>query len=191
MVPAAPKEKKESEALIPLGRWKDPGSWTWNLNLSLGKKFLEPAWDPVNEQTELRAALDFRQQRWPVNVAVDFLVSGSEKAQVASTGRTYQGSSAELSLGVRKIWDRRFLSMRPYNGVGLTYAAAALDASDFDNPWRRSSWGLWGQGGVYWELEKHLNLGLEISYSFARVLLFQDKVNAGGFHTGLLAGFHY
>ena len=36
-------------------------------------------WGATRQQKEFRAAFDFRQRRWPINIAVDFLYSMSEE----------------------------------------------------------------------------------------------------------------
>ncbi len=162
--------------------------WTANLNLLLGKKFLDPDWEPVNEHIALGAAADFRMRDWPVNIAFDGVYSFSERATRADAS-DFHSWCMELRGGVRKIWDGKFLSMRPYNAAGIASITTAMEFEDND-PYRRTGLGLWAQGGVYWELERFLNVGIDATYSYARVLLNSLQVNAGGLQVSMVLGLH-
>ena len=48
--------------------------------------------------------------------------------------------------------------------------------------------GVWIDGGVFWRLTKHLNLGFEARYSRAELDLLERGVQAGGTYFGLLLG---
>jgi hypothetical protein len=162
--------------------------WTANFNFLLGKKFLDSDWEPVNEQSSFGASADFRLRKWPVSIAFDGFYGFSEEA-TRTSGADYHTWSLELRGGVRKIWDGKFLSMRPYNAAGIASITTAMEFSD-NSPYRRTGMGLWGQGGVYWELERFLNVGIDVTYSYAQILLNASKVNAGGLQVSLVLGLH-
>lgn len=171
--------------------------WTGNVNLFLGGKFLEESeWRPAHEQDEWGIELDFRQEGWPVNIAIDYLrgdISESDFDPVFGSFIEAKSETAELNIGVRKIWDH-FPRARPFIGGGISYITAesivfapgigSFFASD-------EAVGAWIGGGVYWEITRSLNLGFEIKYSFADVTIGGVDVDAGGEHFGLLFGYHW
>ncbi|UCE89547.1 MAG: hypothetical protein JSW10_01535 [Pseudomonadota bacterium] len=54
-----------------------------------------------------------------------------------------------------------------------------------------STVGLWVGGGVYWTLKRHFNIGFDLRLSGAEVTLFGKDRQAGGFHSGLILGYHW
>lgn len=175
--------------------------WTGNVNVGVGMKFLDKAeWEglEVAKQTEFRFAFDIRQKRWPINIAVDYTHSFSKESFYIATDSVtgepvttdYKGVTDEINVGVRKIFDRKMYSMRPFIGAGFGYMGSgfyrngALTYQNFNT-------GVWAEGGVYWELEKHFNLGVEALWSSADVPLSDLTVNAGGNHILMLLGYHW
>ncbi len=49
--------------------------------------------------------------------------------------------------------------------------------------------GVWLGGGVFWRLGKHFNLGFDVRYSAADLVLFDRDVEAGGLQTGIVFGY--
>lgn len=159
--------------------------WTGNVNFFLGAKALEDEWEPAEEQTEFGVEIDFRQQDWPVNIAIDIFGAYGEGSLI---GIDFESRTSELNVGVRKIWDKS-PQVRPFIGGGVSFITGefeGLNISDDD-----SSMGFWLGGGVYWALSEHFNLGLELKVSFAEVTIFDVDVDAGGGHFGLLIGYHW
>ncbi|HLP40369.1 MAG TPA: hypothetical protein VK465_02575 [Fibrobacteria bacterium] len=172
--------------------------WTWNLNLGAGLKLMNEAdWGTTRNQKEIRLAFDIRQRRWPINVAIDFMYSKSDDNVIElSDGSlaSYAQSSTELNAGVRKIFDMRFYSMRPFFGGGFGYVTTGYEAFDF----RKSTVGAWSDGGVYWELERHFNIGAEFIWSWAKIpyeVLEEGGgsrlADAGGLHFQMIVGYHW
>ena len=171
--------------------------WTFNVNLGMGMKFLDKVdWGEleIQRQTEFRLATDARQPRWPINVAFDYMHSYSqEKFYIdTTTGRTvaYKGTTDELNLGVRKIFDRKLYSMRPFVGGGLGYISTSF-FKDLEKSFQNGSLGMWADGGIYWELERHFNIGVEGIWSWAEIPIVVVDVNAGGLHVEMLVGYHW
>ena len=53
--------------------------WTGNVNFFLGQKTLdEDDWAPLDKQGEFGVLVDFKQQNWPVSIAIDFLGSADD-----------------------------------------------------------------------------------------------------------------
>ena len=51
--------------------------------------------------------------------------------------------------------------------------------------------GIWIDVGSYWNFTKYWNIGVDLIYSKAEIMLFGADVEAGSFHAGLLGGFHW
>ncbi len=160
--------------------------WTGNVNFFLGAKALEEnEWEPVEDQVELGIEIDFRQQNWPVSIAIDLLVAADEDDFF---GANIESKTSELNIGVRKIWDKS-PHVRPFIGGGVSFISGEFKAFGFSED--DSAMGFWIGGGVYWTLTEHFNLGLELKASSAEITLFDVDVNAGGGHFGLLIGYHW
>jgi hypothetical protein len=163
--------------------------WTGNANLFFGKKTLEEKnWREADEQAEFGVLVDFKQSHWPVSIAIDIL--GSEEVIAFST----EGRTTEFDIGVRKIWDAENSSIRPYIGGGLAFINAEITSTGFFSDTVSqddSGTGIWFGGGIYWTLWQHFNLGIDLRYSQADVTLFDENIDAGGTHAGIILGYHW
>ncbi len=154
-----------------------------DFNIIYGTKSMEDAWAPFEDQQSLMGQLTVGDDNWPVYLAVDFLLS-DESAQ----GEFYnEGSTRELAVGARKIWDHS--RVRPFIGAGITRIEGEFsrDALRVDD----ATLGLWLDAGIFWRLGDSFNLGIEGRISRASVEIGPDrsKVEAGGEQLGLLVGF--
>jgi len=166
-------------------------AWAGNVNFFLGQKTLDKDdWEPVDKQPEFGVLVDFKQQSWPVSIALDFLGS---KDETTIAGINVEGNTAELDFGVRKIWDTENSTIRPYIGGGVAFIRAEVKGtlSPFTVSVDDSGAGLWIGGGIYWTLNQSFNLGLDLRYSQADVTLAGTDVKAGGTHAGILLGYHW
>lgn len=173
--------------------------WTGNVNFFLGIKTLDDDdWEPIEEQGEAGISVDFRQQSWPINLVVEYLHSASdeEDAVVCDSLGCFnleaEGETSEVNIGFRKIWDSDH-TVRPFLGGGVSFMKAefTLSALGVEVSASDSGMGFWLGGGVYWTLSDHFNLGLEAKLSTADVNFEGIESDAGGFHLGLLAGYHW
>jgi opacity protein-like surface antigen len=169
--------------------------WTGNINFFLGSKKLKSSdWAPVEDHGQLGILVDFKQDTWPVSIAIDLLFSFEDEVVFDPFFGAFklEAETTELNVGVRKIWDQ-FSIMRPYVGGGLAYINAELTASTFGVIASQddSSLGYWLNGGIYWTLARSFNVGFDVRYSRAKVTLFGTEVEAGGGHVGLLVGYHW
>ena len=164
--------------------------WTGNVNFFLGQKTLEENdWAPADEQAEFGVLVDFKQSHWPVSIAIDLLGSIDK---VTVSGVDIEGSTSEFDIGVRKIWEVANSSIRPYIGGGLAFINAEIKATGFNTVSQDDNGtGIWLNGGVYWTLGQHFNLGLDLRYSQADVTVFGVDVDAGGTHAGIILGYHW
>ncbi len=161
--------------------------WTGNVNFFLGAKALEDEWEPAEDQVEFGVEIDFRQQSWPVSIAIDLLVAAGEDDFL---GINVESRTSELNIGVRKIWDKS-PQVRPFIGGGISFISGEFEWKTIGISEDDSAMGFWLGGGVYWALSEHFNLGLELKSSYAEINLFGLDGNAGGGHFGLLIGYHW
>jgi len=175
------------------------GNWTGNINLFMGAKQLEEDdWEPLDEQDEFGIMFDFKQEGWPVSIAIDLLSSSDEQTGlyfVSGYGTviaTLEGETSEFDLGFRKIWDGS-PTIRPYIGGGIAMVSAEIKASvlgatasDDDN-----ATGFWLGGGVCFTFAEHFNVGLDLRVTAAEVTLFGVEGEAGGTHAGVFVGYHW
>jgi hypothetical protein len=160
--------------------------------LVAGKRLVYQDWKPTDRHGELGLQTNWGRHEWPIHAALDFLVSGADR-DIFNPGFSRQrASTTELDLGVRKIW-RPSPRFRPYLGGGLAFISARLERtgpfgtiSGYDD-----GAGLWLGGGVSWLLGKSLNLGLDAKLSGADVRILDERRAAGGFHLGVLVGWHW
>jgi len=174
-------------------------NWTGNINLFMGAKQLEEDdWEPLDEQDEYGILLDFKQESWPISIAIDLLASSDEQTGTyyiygyGTVAATLEGETSEFNFGIRKIWDNS-PTIRPYIGAGIAMVSAEIKASSW---WYTASdddtaTGFWFGGGLYVTLAEHFNLGLDLRQSKAEVTLFDVEGEAGGTHAGLSIGYHW
>jgi opacity protein-like surface antigen len=176
--------------LFVTNAYAQESTYTGNVNFLLGQKSLESDdWSPLEDQFAFAVLVDFKQAHWPVSIALDFLGSYDEQTQL---GIKLEGTTSEFDAGVRKIWQVSGGSIKPYIGGGIAFINAEIKAIDFvtvsddDN-----SVGYWLNGGIYWTLGLHFNLGVDLRYSDADVTIAGVDGEAGGSTAGLLLGYHW
>ena len=160
--------------------------WSGNINFILGAKALEKDdWEPADEQTEFCIEGDFKKKDWPVSIAID-LSGAVGEGNVA--GLTFESTTSEFNVGVRKIWDKSS-NVRPFLGGGVSFMSAEIETLGVSID--GTGTGFWLGGGVYWTLGI-INIGFEAKYSSAETELEKTGVDveSGGGHFGLLFGFH-
>ena len=174
---------------------------TGNINVGAGLKFLESRWQELGgftDETGFSLAADLRRRHWPINIAVDFAYAFAPELYqdltlrgngiAKQTIRTY-----ELCAGVRKIFDFRLYSVRPFFGGGLGYVYTEWDLKGdaYQSESGSGATGIWLNGGVYWELDRHFNIGLDWMYSWAKITFYSEAINNGGQHVNMLLGYHF
>jgi hypothetical protein len=176
--------------LVALGLSAGPAAAaSGNLNAFLGGKALDKGdWEPVEDHGAFGVQVDVTPRGWPVALDFGLRFSGDEDEDgpVDITAAT-----SEITAGAKKIWEvGRFF--RPYFGAGLALVTAVVEV---DTPFGDAEeddtgLGVYATTGAYVTLARHFNLGADFRYTHARVDI-GETVNAGGFHFGLLVGFHW
>jgi hypothetical protein len=158
------------------------GGSAGNINFFLGKKYLDKDdWEPFHKHDEWGILLDFKlEDEWPIFIAIDILHSEDEV------------KTTELNIGVRKIWDSPY-HMHPFVGGGIAVIQAEIEGTPFDTPVSKNETGggVWAGGGVYWTLGEHVNMGLDLRWSKARISRAFAETDVGGEHAGLIVGYHW
>ena len=171
--------------------------YSGNVNLYLGNNSLSSdGWGKGKSQGSVGIMSDFKKSDWPVSLVLDVFISGSgdfTEDKSKDKEDKLNATTAELHLGVRKIWAISNSNFNPYIGGGLTVASGSLDRnidgakkSDSDN-----AIGAWLGTGVYWRPMDNFNVGIDLRYSKADMKLHGDSINAGGVRTGLFLGYHW
>ena len=164
--------------------------WSGNANFILGTKTLDDNdWAPFDEQVAFGVLVDFKQQSWPISIAIDLLGSLDEETVL---GVDTEASTTEFDIGIRKIWEVSGSSIRPFIGGGLALVNAEIKATNvvtasIDD----DGTGIWLNGGVYWTLGQHFNLGLQARYSKAEVQFLGVDIEAGGTTAAVMLGYHW
>jgi hypothetical protein len=176
--------------------------WTGNANLVFGSKSLEKDdWEPLESQREVGFNVDFGKKSWPVNIEIGYLTSSDDDSFLIDLdGNLYdvkvEGSTTELRLGIKKIWMPTY-SIRPYISGGLaviggkiksTVSDGFVSGSDSDS---HQGVGGYVNGGIFWTLANHFNVGVELGYSSASVKIYDIDTKAGGGHGLFFVGYHW
>jgi len=171
--------------------------YSGNVNLYLGNnKLSSNDWGKGSDQGSVGFMSDFKRDNWPVSLVLDGFIAASgdfTEDQDKDTADQLKAATAELHLGVRKIWTISNSNFNPYIGGGLTVVSGSLDREidgvkkdDSD-----SAIGAWLGTGVYWRPMDNFNVGVDLRYSKADLKLHGDNMNAGGVRTALFLGYHW
>lgn len=209
---AIPSRRYVMAALVVLVVVSAQARGETNLNFVLGKKFLDTEdWPTDDDQGALAFLSTFGPESWPVQMAIDVLVSAAseDSFRISRPGIEIRGeeitqSTLELDLGVRKIW--RTGRARPFVGGGLAVIWGRQERAFFLPPpldiegnegiplppvivsAEDEAPGLWLDGGIFWRLGRKFNLGLEARFSSAELGFTGREVQAGGVSLGLILG---
>jgi len=175
---------------------------------SLSEDLFDSAGVDGQSQFGVAVTLDFD---WPVMLAIDLLMSSDDKTRDISTSFPLQVATdvdtTELDVGVRKFWERN--QLRPYVGGGLAYVqldakqvesgslGPGADFSDTIVDDDDSAVGFWLGGGLLYQATPRFQVGLDLRMSDADADLSGSgassgiKLDSGGFHYGILLGYHW
>jgi hypothetical protein len=186
----------------------ESSDWSGNVNGVAGIKMLkESDWGHFDDQGGVGVMADFKRASWPISMSANLLYSRDSSSDYHDNeiGDTYyytyyaeEASTAELNLGVKKIWapaDR----FNFYVGGGLAVIYGEMEITRANNLSAGTYWdrdteddaglGGWGAVGCYVTFASHLNIGVDLRYSSAEIDLYDKDIDAGGVHVGLLMGY--
>jgi len=164
--------------------------WSGHASLLFGQKSLKSEdWkDSGKNQDSGGLITDFKKESWPVSIAIDLIGASKEKT---TSGKHYEGTTAELDLGLRKIWQLSSLPVSPYIGGGIAFVNAEKESSLPTTGYKKledDTIGAWAGVGAYWNVSQRFAIGLDLRYTQAEVKLAGEKTNAGGFNAGITSG---
>lgn len=170
---------------------------TGNISGTMGNKSMDDGdWDNVEEQTSIGFVADFKMESWPVSIAMDGFISAADNDSVDDEGDELpeiDASTTDIHLGLRKIWQLKNSKFSSYLGGGVAFITGSQER--MINRRRKdendSATGTWVGGGIYWRPIDSLNLGFDVRYSQADILIFEEDIDAGGLRAGLLVGYHF
>ena len=167
------------------------GDWTGNVSGFLGQKMLDDKdWPQHDDHGSIGVLFDIKNKNWPVSIALDVFASGDEDDHGSVK---YEGYTAETHLGLRKICEIPGSSIKPYigGGVAFVYAEETDKNGGVTHSQEDKGTGAWFGGGMYVGVTPHLNVGLDVRYSDAKVTLFSEDRQAGGLNAGVSVGYHW
>lgn len=167
--------------------------WQGNVGGFLGRQSLDNSdWANHDKMKSIGMIADFKTPSAPLSFAIDLIGSGDEDKFGALEQNAY---SAQIHLGVRKVFEINDSAFKPYIGGGLALIHSELEQKDLVTSSSRkqddSANGGWFGVGTYVELSEHFQLGLDLRYSEADVTLFGKTRQAGGTQTAFTAGYHW
>jgi hypothetical protein len=119
-------------------------------------------YDQVDTQYAFGGTVDFGESGWPIHIALGLHTSGVEKEYRSGPVEKITAGVSELSFGIARVWATEGRT-RPFLSGGLSFVGTGyeFDTVSSGNPDDDdSSIGVWIEGGVYWRLTRHFNLGL-------------------------------
>ncbi len=173
---------------------------TGNVNLLMGQKFLSKGdWAPFDKQTEYGIDVDFGGTSWPVYIDAAYLSSSKNKGMsgydtdLGDISADSKGSTTELRLGARYYVFGQTGNPNPYIGVGIASVKGKMEVSAYgmSETADDSAIGLYLKGGIFWTIAEHFNVGVEASYSSARIDIEDYGIQAGGLHALGFVGYHF
>lgn len=181
--------------------------WSGNVNGLLGLKLLDDSdWGDFDDQTEIGVMADFGMDSWPLRMSANFLYSSDSTSDYHDNevGDTYyytyyaeDATTVELNLGAKKIWSpAEKFNLYVAGGVAVIYGEMEITrANNLSGTYRDSDseddtgLGGWAAMGCYVTFSRHLNVGIDLRYSTAEIDMYNDEIDAGGVHVGLLVGY--
>jgi hypothetical protein len=158
--------------------------WTGNANFALGKKYVGSSLG--DNQNQFGLNVDFGKISWPLHIAFGYLGSSGSYSEGDASGM--DTSTSELRIGVNKIWETA-PNKPPYFYLGGGLAMIQAEGVQLDG----QSTGGYINGGIFWTIAKHFNLGVDLGYSKATVHTSENDIGdeAGGGHALFFIGYHW
>lgn len=168
-----------------------PDDWSGNISVMVGKKFLDDSdWPGMDNHGAIGMLLDFKKNNWPVSIAIDLIGTGKEKKSAGNKDEAY---SAEMNIGVRKIFSLQDSAFQPYIGAGVAsvFAETSSTRNNTVTKYDDTAIGSWVGIGSYYAVTRNFQLGADLRYSRAEVTLNGEDREAGGRHAAISAGYHW
>jgi opacity protein-like surface antigen len=136
------------------------------LSIDVGQRFVDGAFDPVDEQDVIGIEYDVRQPNAMSSFELGLFYSeeklSRDKAGVGNVD--YEGTMLELSLGGRMYLDAEFLKGQPYAAAGMSGFIGRYRAdADSGSEEGETDWavGPYYRLGMEWMLGDHISVALD------------------------------
>lgn len=167
-----------------------------NLNVypASGRWLDKDLWDPVDSQYAIGGTVDFGESGWPIHIALGLHGSAGVEEYDSGPVDNITAGVSELSFGIAKVWETKGRT-RPFLSGGMSFVSAGYEIDpvsggsvDDDD----DSIGAWIEGGVYWRLSAHFNLGLHGRYmGGSDITLFGVQGDADYWQFGPMIGWSW
>ncbi len=166
----------------------------FGVHAMLGLKALnKDDWAPAEDQFEYGGSIDFQPHSWPIALTAAYY-NGNGSGDLGNGLGNFKSDTSEAQLGVKKFWQTGRIG-RAFVQGGVTFASGKGTVQG--TSLKDDGVGPWIGGGYLFELGRYFDLGVQASYSYAKIDLRNPttnnsvSVNAGGVHIGALAGFRW
>jgi hypothetical protein len=136
-----------------------------NVQFLVGQRYLEDFWQPLDRPTMFGVMVDFAPESSPVHVALGASMAWEKQTVTGSffgdTGSVEDGFF-EFSAGFVWLPVKKAI-VRPYLGAGVVMLGAGTgsDWSFFDAGDTDSSFGFYGNAGVFFKVGDTFNIGID------------------------------
>ena len=133
---------------------------------------------------------DFKQENWPVSIAVDLFATGNEDKVSGKDQKTYSG---QAHLGLRKVFNIEDCRIHPYVGGGIALSRVFQENKDDSGKedFEDGDTSGWIGTGAYVYVTDAITIGADLRYSKAKVELNDKSVDASGTMAGITLGYHW
>lgn len=167
-----------------------------NVQFLVGQRYLADAWQPLDRPMTFGVMVDFAPESSPVHVALGGSMAGQEQTITGTffgdTGKVQSGffefSAGFVWLPVKKSF------VRPYLGAGVVMLGAGVgsDWNFFDSGDTDSSFGFYGNAGIFFKVGDTFNIGIDGKIvTGTKVTLVGQEVDADYTQASLLMGFSF
>lgn len=156
-----------------------------------GLKIMDSSdWPELDTHFAMGVLFDIKKDSWPFSIALDIFDTGDEYKH---EGMKDLGHTTEYQLGIRKIFMGQNSKVQPYIGGGVSFMSAELEYQDGTIIMKQDdrAVGVWLGAGTYYEINPSFVLGFDARYSYGKATLFDKQRDAGGFYTGVTAGYQF
>lgn len=171
-----------------------PRNWTGNINGFIGGKQLDhDDWAPYQGQFAYGAQFDIAHREWPAALCVQAMGGARYKKEEKTDTETLI-TTDELMLGVRKIWGGDTASRIRFSlagGVDFAVGRKLVKVAGVETSNYARGMGVWGSGGFWFELARHVNIGPQLTVSSVKGSFSGKSVNIGGIFAGGIVGYHF
>jgi opacity protein-like surface antigen len=161
-----------------------------NFKVLIGQKSLKADdWEPIENQLQFGAMLDFTTDAIPVNFVFGVFYSSDETTEGPFT---LSGNTIDFLFGVNKYFVTNS-NFQPYIGLGGVFTAAELKLSGYgdSNSADGNGIGFWVGGGFQILVTPNIALGADLRYSQVEVKIEETEGEGGGLQYAVFVGYHF